>query len=202
LVLNANVIGNYSAIGIIMFISATTPFFFLSKYGQKDIGLIRPKNYGWLLFAFIAGLLYSFLLYYVGQSLYGNSYSNWYHYIGKSYKIQAGINQHDKTVMFAVVALTGMIFSPIGEELFFRGIVHGSFAKSIGEKKASLVDSATFSVTHIAHFGLIYVNNQWNFLPVPTFIWVLGMFLASILFFICKQHSGSLLGAMVCHAAF
>jgi uncharacterized protein len=185
-----------------MFISAITPFIFLSKYGQKEIGLTRPKNYGWLLFAFIAGLLYSFLLYYIGQSLYRNSYSNWYHYIGKSYKIPAGINQHDKTVMFSVVALTGMIFSPIGEELFFRGIVHGSFAKSIGEKKASLVDSATFGITHMAHFGLIYVNNQWNFLPVPTFIWVLGMFLASIIFFICKQCSGSLFGAMVCHAAF
>lgn len=202
LVLNANVIGNYSAIGLIMFISAIAPFLFLSRYGQKEIGLTKPKHYNRLVFAFIAGLLFSFLLYYIGQSLYGYSYNNWYHYIGKSYKIPAGINQHDKAMMFLVVALTGMIFSPIGEELFFRGIVHASFAKSIGEKKASLVDSAAFAITHIAHFGLVFINNQWNFLTIPTLIWVSSMFLVSILFFICKQRSGSLFGAMLCHAAF
>src|SRR5690349_24499435 len=113
-----------------MFISAIVPFVFQSRYGQKEIGLTKPEHYRWLLFAFIAGLLFSFLLYYIGQSLYGNSYNNWYHYIGKSYKIPGGINQHDKVMMFSVVALTAMIFSPIGEELFFRGIVHASFAKS------------------------------------------------------------------------
>lgn len=202
LVLRANVIGNYSSIGLIMFISAIVPFLFLSRYGQKQIGLTKPKHYQWLLFAFIIGLLFSFLLFYIGKSLYGNSYSNWYHYIGKSYKIPAVINQHNKVVMFSIFASTGMIFSPIGEELFFRGVVHASFAKSIGERKASIIDSAAFALTHIAHFGLIYVNNQWDFLTIPTLIWIASMFLASILFFICKQRSGSIIGAVFCHAAF
>lgn len=202
LVLRANLIGNYSAIGLIMFISAIAPFVFLSGNGQKAIGVTKPKKHSWLLFAFITGLLFSFLLYYIGKSFYGDSYSNWYHYIGKSYKIPAIINQQDKAVMFAIFALTGMIFSPIGEELFFRGIVHASFAKSIGEKNASIVDSAAFALTHIAHFGLVYVNNQWSFLIVPTLIWIVSMFLVSRLFFICKQRSGSLFGAIICHAAF
>ena len=48
-----------------------------------------------------------------------------------------------------------MIFSPIGEELFFRGIVHSSFAKSIGNFKASIIDSVAFALTHISHFGTI-----------------------------------------------
>ncbi len=202
LVLKANVIGNYSAIGLIMFVSAIAPFLFLSGYGQKQIGLAKPKRYQWLLFAFIIGLLFSFLLFYIGKSLYGNSYSNWYHYIGKSYKIPVVINRHDKAVMFSTFALTGMIFSPIGEELFFRGIVHASFAKSIGERKASIVDSAAFALTHIAHFGLIYIDNQWNFLTIPTLIWIISMFSVSIIFFICKQRSGSIFGAVFCHAAF
>jgi hypothetical protein len=108
-----------------MFISAIAPFLFLSKYGQKEIGLTKPKHYNSLLFAFIAGLLFSFFLYYMGKSLYGDSYNNWYRYIGKSYKIPAGINQHDKGVLFLVVALTGMIFvqsvkNCFSEELFTR----------------------------------------------------------------------------------
>ena len=95
-----------------------------------------------------------------------------------------------------------MTFSPIGEELFFRGIVHSSFAKSIGEKKASIVDSSAFALTHISHFGLVFISNQWRFLSVPAIIWVLSMFLVSVLFFTFKKYTGSILGAMICHAAF
>ena len=202
LVLQANATGNYSSIGAIMVISAIIPFIFLARYGRKKIGITKPKNYWWLLIAFVSGLLFSFLLYYLGQIIYGNSYENWYKYIGKSYNIATGIDQHDKAVLFVVIALTGMIFSPIGEELFFRGIVHSSFAKSIGDKKASVVDSLAFAVTHISHFGLVFINNQWNFLVIPSLIWVVSMFLVSVLFFIMKQNSGSILGAIICHAAF
>ena len=95
-----------------------------------------------------------------------------------------------------------MTFSPIGEELFFRGIVHASFAKSIGEKKASIVDSSAFAMTHISHFGLVFINREWSFLKAPTLIWVLSMFLVSVMFFIFRKYSGSILGAIICHAAF
>jgi uncharacterized protein len=202
LVLHANAVGNYSAIGIIMVISAIAPFIFLTTFGRKRIGIIKPKKYFPLLIAFFSGLIFSLLLYYLGQSIYGNSYENWYNYIGKSYKIPPAISQHDKAILFAIMTLIGMTLSPIGEELFFRGIVHASFAKSIGEKKASIVDSSAFAVTHISHFGLVFINNKWNFLPIPTLLWVSNMFLVSVLFFFFKRYSGSILGAIICHSAF
>nr|WP_294276765.1 CPBP family intramembrane metalloprotease [uncultured Chryseobacterium sp.] len=52
-----------------------------------------------------------------------------------------GIAGNDKLVMFVIMSVTGMVFSPVGEELFFRGIVHSSFAKSVGNFTASLIDS-------------------------------------------------------------
>jgi membrane protease YdiL (CAAX protease family) len=202
LVLYANASGNYSSIGLIMLISATAPFIFLTAYGRKKIGITKPKKYSWLLIAFIAGLIFSFLLYYLGKSLYGNSYENWYQYIGKSYKIPPAISQHDKAILFSVVTLTGITFSPIGEELFFRGIVHSSFEKSIGEAKSSIVESSAFAITHISHFGLVFVDTHWSFLVTPTLIWVSGMFLVSVVFFAFRKYSGSILGAIICHAAF
>ena len=202
LVLNANTSGNYSYIGLIMLISAIVPFIFLTKYGRKKIGITKPEKYKWLLIAFISGLIFSFLLYYLGQILYGNNYENWYNYIRKSYNIPTGINQQDKAILFTIVALTGITFSPIGEEFFFRGIVHSSFAKSVGEKKASVIDSSAFAVTHISHFGLVFVNNQWNFLITPTLIWVLSMFLVSMMFIVFKKYSASILGAIICHSTF
>lgn len=202
LVLHANASANYSFIGLIMVVSALAPFLFLSKYGRNKIGITKPKNIKWLFIAFISGLIFSFLLYLTGEVLFGNSYENWYQYIGKSYNIPAQINQSDKAVLFTVMALTGMTFSPIGEELFFRGIVHSGFAKSIGERKASVVDSSAFALTHISHFGLVFINLQWKFLPLPTLMWVLSMFLVSMLFIEVKKRSGSLLGAIFCHSAF
>jgi len=202
LVLHANASGNYGYIGLIMFISALAPFIFLSRYGRRQIGITGSKKYSWLLIAFTGGLAASILIYFLGQTLYGNTYENWYKYIGKSYKIPATINQHDKNTLFTIMAITGMTFSPIGEELFFRGIVHASFAKSFGDKNASAVDSSAFAITHISHFGMVFINNQWTFLTAPTLLWVLSMFLVSVLFFIFKKYSGSILGAIICHAAF
>jgi len=202
LVLKANQIGNYAAIGAIMFLSALVPFIFLNKTGRRSIGITRTRKIGPLLLAFMVGIAFSLILYVIGKELYGGSYQNWYEYIAKSYQIPEGIAGNDKLIMFSVMALTGMIFSPIGEELYFRGIVHGSFANSIGEKKAAIVDSLAFATTHIAHFGLVFVSDVWSFYPIPTLIWVSGMFLASILFFWSKKLTGSLLGAIVCHAGF
>ena len=202
LVLNANANDNYGYIGLIMLVSAVIPFIFLSKYGRIKIGISRPKNYSWLFIAFALGLIASLILYEIGHFLYGGTLENWYVYIGKSYKIPSVISSHDKRVLFTVMVLTGMTFSPIGEELFFRGIVHSSFAESIGDKKASIVDSAAFAITHISHFGLVYVYYQWNLYPIPMIIWVLSMFLVSLLFFLCKNRSGSLTGAVIAHAGF
>ena len=202
LVLKANSSGNYGLIGMIMAISAVAPFIFLSKFGRTEIGIIKPKKYNWLIIAFIIGLVASLFLYLLGQSMYGQSFENWYNYIGKSYKIPTTISQSDKLILFSIMAFTGMTFSPIGEELFFRGIVHSSFAKSIGEEKASMVDSLAFALTHISHFGLVFVNNKWDFYAIPTIIWTLSMFLVSILFFVSKKYSGSILGAIIAHSAF
>lgn len=202
LVLNANKNANYGYIGLIMLVSAITPFVFLSKRGRKDIGLTRPARYSWLPAAFATGLSFSIILYFAGEWLYGSSYENWYVYIGKSYNIPFDIGAKDKLIMFIAMAATGMIFSPIGEELFFRGVVHSAFAKSIGNAKASAVDAAAFALTHISHFGLVFVCGKWAFYTGTTIIWVASMFLLSILFWICRSKSDSLLGSVLCHAAF
>lgn len=202
LVMDANATKNYAFIGLVMTISAFVPFIFLSKYGRKKIGIKKPKKYKSLLIAFAVGLAASVFLYFLGQTLYGNSYENWYQYIGKSYKIPLEINQDDKQILFVIMAFTGMTFSPIGEELLFRGIIHASFEKSIAEKNASFVDSSAFALTHVSHFGLVFINNKWELYTIPAIIWVVSMFLVSLLFFNCKKYAGSILGAIVCHAAF
>lgn len=202
LVLKANEAGNYSLIGLVMLISALVPFIFLNKHGRKQIGIKTTKKIHYLILALAVGLALSFLLHYLGQGLYGNTYENWYEYIGKSYNIPEGISAQDKKGLFIAMAITGMIFSPIGEELFFRGIVHKSFAQSVGDTKASIIDSFAFAVTHISHFGLVFINKSWDFYVIPALIWVIGMFIASLMFFQMKKRTDSIWGAIVCHSGF
>lgn len=202
LVLQANQTGNYGPIGAIMLVSALVPFLFLSKAGRRKIGIKGTRKVGVLALSLALGVAFSLVLYFIGEALYGHSFQNWYQYIGKSYNIPDGITSSDKLILFAIMAATGMIFSPIGEELFFRGIVHGSFAASIGGKKASLADALAFSLTHVAHFGLVFLEGSWHFYPVATLIWLAAMFLVSLAFIKMKNKSGSLLGAIFCHAGF
>lgn len=202
LVLNANATGNYSAMGLVMLISALAPFIFLNRYGRRKIGITRPAGIFPLLFAIIGGLISSGILFLLGDALYGSSYENWYSYIGKSYLIPEGIAPNERLILFLIMAFVGMTFSPIGEELFFRGIVHSSFAGSVGEKKAAIIDSSAFALTHISHFGLVFIDGKWDFYTLPTLIWVISMFLVSLLFLAFKKHSDSILGAIICHSAF
>jgi uncharacterized protein len=202
LVLAANATGNYGSIGLVMIVSVLAPFIFLSKYGRQKAGLVQPVKYQSLLIAFALGLLASLLLHFAAQALYGSGHENWYAYIGKSYKIPEGINAGDKNILFMVMAITGMLFSPVGEEFFFRGMVHSCFHQSWGSKAASLADGLAFSLVHLSHFGIVYFNSTWHFLPVPAALWVAGMFLISLLFIYCKKLSHSIWGAVVCHSAF
>jgi membrane protease YdiL (CAAX protease family) len=202
LVMEANASGNYAYIGLIMVISAVVPFVFLSKIERCKVGIVKRKTVRWMFITISTGIIFSILLYFLGEVLFDNRVENWYEYIRHSYSIPPGIQGNDKAVLFTIIALTGMTFSPIGEELFVRGIVHASFAKSIGDKKASIADSTAFAVTHISHFGLVIINENWRFLPMPALVWVFCMFCLSLIFFAFKKYSGSILGAIACHAAF
>ena len=71
LVLHANATANYRYIGLIMFLSALAPYLFLNKFGRRKIGIIKSKKYGWLGYGIITGLVFSILLYFVGEVLYG-----------------------------------------------------------------------------------------------------------------------------------
>ena len=63
-----------------------------------------------------------------------------------------------------------MTFSPIGEEIFYRGIIHECFATKWNNRISSIIDSAAFSITHLAHFGIIYSLGQWKFLLIPSLL--------------------------------
>ncbi len=202
MVLDANASGGYGTVSIIFLIMWVVPFIFLSKDGKKYIGIKKPVNYYWLIASFFIGFAFCALMFICAKFLYADTINNSFVYISRSYTIPGEALAANKLMFFAMFSLVGMTFSPIGEELFYRGVIHGSFVDQFGETKASIFDSLAFALTHLAHFGIVYNMDKWEFLPVPAILWVSGMFILCQLLFLCKQKTGSILGAIIGHAGY
>lgn len=201
LVLDANMSGGYGTAFIIFFVMWFTPFIFLTRKGRREIGFKRPNNYLRLLYSFALGALGCGAIYGLFYLLYGNTISNSLVYISKA-STSVVLDDSHRLIFFLIAAIPSMLFSPIGEEFLYRGVIHGSFVPKFGETKASLFDSLAFALTHLAHFGIIFDAGVWKLLPVPALLWVLSMFAVSRLFFACKQMCDSIFGAVLSHAGY
>lgn len=203
IVFRANMNGDYSVLSLVFLFMWITPFVFLTRQGRTGMGMRKPSKPIWLLYAVVLGVIACVVVYLIGTVLYDTSISNWFEYISWSYQHQlTSASPDDKIIYFFIFSLIGMTFSPIGEELLYRGIIHQSIARSHGKTTATIADGSAFALTHLAHFGIVFHDQQWSLLVVPAFLWVILMFLVSLLFSICRDRSGSIVGAIICHAAF
>ncbi|WP_227008111.1 CPBP family intramembrane glutamic endopeptidase [Pseudarthrobacter sp. AB1] len=179
------------------------PFILLTKEGRQRIGLVRPTRRRWIVPAATAGVAMALGLHAGATALWGHSLSHPFTYIALSYSsVPATPSEDDRLIYFIIFAVIGMLFSPIGEEVLYRGVAHESFAATLGDRRAALIDAAAFAVTHLAHFGLVFVGGAWAFLPLPALFWVTAMFVASLVFYGFRKLTGSLMGAVAAHAGF
>lgn len=202
LVLRANEVQSYASTWIIFAAMALITFVALKKEGLREIGIVKPKNYLWLLTSFLTGAAAAIAVYVLFTLLFGHSLENSFVYIYRYAKPEMPFTPEARIVMFAVFSVITMTFSPIGEELLYRGLIHQCFVPRFGETGASRIDSMAFAIAHLSHFGINYIGGNWRFDLVPAFIWVICMYLTCRLFFVCKCKSGSLAGAMLSHAGF
>ena len=179
------------------------PFTLLTKNGRKQTGIKKPDSIKWLFFSFTLGIIFCTIFFILAKLFFGDGISNAFEYISNSYAVaKNGMQPSDKLIYFIIYAIIGMTFSPLGEELFYRGLVHDSLVTSYGDNKASNIDSLAFSITHLAHFGIVFSAGSWEFLLIPALFWLAGIFLAGRLFFYCRKKTGSILGAILAHAGF
>lgn len=203
LVLQANVTGSYQAVSFVFLAMIALPWVLLTRQGRQNIGLVRPSRWRWVIPAAAAGAAFALLFHIIATALWGSTTSSPFVYISLSYaNVPAVLEDGDRLVFFIIFAVIGMLFSPIGEEILYRGLAHEALATRWGNRGAALIDAGAFSITHLAHFGLIFVAGAWAFLPLPALLWVAAMFLASLLFFAFRKLTGSLVGAIVAHAGF
>ncbi len=202
-VLRANETGDYKFTSIIFLIMIFLPFILLKKDGLREIGWKKVEDPRWVLRGFIAGIVLSSVGFLIGYLLYDYTISNWYVYISNSYSmLPETMDVTTRFKWFVLFAFVSMLFSPFGEELMYRGMIHKSFVSRFGENRASKIDSLAFALTHLAHFGIVFHQGSWQFLILPSILWVGLMFFVCRIFFLVKIKAGSLFAPIASHAGF
>ena len=135
--------------------------------------------------------------------LFDQSNDNWYVSIKNSYLRTFDTTGMPVQQLFIIFTIPALIFSPIGEEIFFRGFLQEALATKFTYRNAMIADSLFFALIHIFHHGIVKdLAGQIHFYPVSGLIWVLLMFVTAITFALLKQKSGSIYPAIVSHVVF
>ena len=178
------------------------PFIFFTREGRQAMGLKRAGHPQWLACGLLLGMGASLVVFGIGWVLFGRSADNWYISVLDSFTIGPAAMQIPRVVLFVLYTLPAMIFSPIGEEFFFRGMLHESVKDQWGATVATLVNAIAFGGTHLLHHGVRWDSTGGHLLLGSGLLWVGLMMGLSWLFTVCRQQSGSIWPAVVAHSGF
>ena len=192
---------------LVMFVFLTMwflPFIFLSKSGRFQIGIKKPSRFIFLIPCILLGIIAALIVFFIGNFLFGRTQDNWFISIATSYFSNVNIKdiKDNRLLFFTIYTSMSIMFSPIGEEFFFRGMIHESISKRFNNTTALLIDSSAFATVHMAHHGLYLRNGVPRFLLISGLLWITLMFFTSMLFYYSRKISGSIWGAIVTHVSF
>jgi membrane protease YdiL (CAAX protease family) len=178
------------------------PFLFFSRQGRAAIGIKQAENKAWILLGILFGLAGGFAVYGVGYALFGNGENNWYVSLLNSYQIDDSMRQMPTFALFLIFTIPAMLFSPVGEEFFFRGMIHESAIEAGASGTAVWWNALAFAAVHLLHHGITLGSARLRILPISGVIWFFLMLGLSWIFTQCRLRSGSIWPAVLAHAAF
>lgn len=181
---------------------ALLPWLLLTPDGRRAIGLCRPPSWLMLAPAMLAGAGAALACGGLGLLLFGRSPDHWFMTVAASYHGMMDTRAFSTLTLHAVFTLPALLFSPIGEEIFFRGILQRALEQRFSLRTSTALECAAFGLVHLFHHGLFIGATGWAIRPLSGALWVLAMGLTAALFAALRRRSGSLVPAMAAHAAF
>ena len=179
------------------------PFIFLTKKGRRRVGLVKADTAKYYVIAIVAGAGLALVCYGLGWFLFGISNDNWFISIKNSYFLTFDTTGMSLQQLFIIFTIPALLFSPIGEEIFFRGFLQEALTTKFPYQFAMFIDALFFALIHLFHHGIVRnQTGQLDFYPLSGFIWVLLMFITAITFAVLKKKSGSVYPAILAHAVF
>jgi membrane protease YdiL (CAAX protease family) len=177
------------------------PWLLLNAQGRRQIGMTRAR-WSCCAIALPLGALAALICFGLGMLLFGTSGDNWFVTIAASYRATMDTSHFSLVQSYLIFTIPALLFSPIGEELFFRGMLQRAFEDRCGVRLGTVIECALFGVIHLCHHGLVLDAAGLALRPLSGVLWMLSMFAVALLFAALRRRSGSLLPAMAAHAAF
>lgn len=179
------------------------PFVLLTRVGRREIGLCKPDRAVAATFgSALAGAACSLGGFALGLVLFGQSPQNWNVTVRDSFRLQELRGSMPDPLLFATIALPAMIFSPIGEEILFRGVIQQAFTRRWDAGIATAVNSFSFGLVHFLHHGISRDAAGIHLQFLSGSLMVLLMAATSYVFTLCRLRSGSLWPAMAAHSTY
>ncbi|MBL8515204.1 MAG: CPBP family intramembrane metalloprotease [Betaproteobacteria bacterium] len=178
------------------------PWLLLTADGRQRIGLARAGSAKWYGVAVVAGIAASSFCHVLGVVLFDRSADNWFVSIANNYRgimPTAGMDALQLHLIFTVPAL---LFSPIGEEIFFRGFLQQALQEKLSVTASTMMEAGLFGVVHLCHHGLFLTAAGIGLHAGSGALWVVLMFATALMLAWLRRVSSSLYPAMLGHAAF
>ncbi len=179
-----------------------TPWLLLDRAGRLEIGLRRSASARIYPLAIGAGTLAATLCFGLGVALFGAGQDNWFASVAANYRGIMPTAGWSELQLHLAFTLPALLFSPIGEEIFFRGVLQRALERRWSARASTVAECGLFAVVHLCHHGLVASAAGITLLPLSGAIWMVLMFGAALLFAALRKASGSLYPAMAAHAAF
>lgn len=181
---------------------ALLPWLLLDAAGRRRIGFAKPVSTRIYLVALTAGALAALVCFAIGLALFSNGDDNWFVTIEKSYARMVDTNGWSTLRLHLFFTIPALIFSPVGEEIFFRGYLQDALERRFSERASTIAECAAFGLVHLCHHGLILTVVGITLRPVSGPLWVALMSGVAYLFARLRKAGGSLFPAIAAHACF
>ncbi len=177
------------------------PWIFLSRDGRRAMGLQKATSSSIYLPAIGLGAIAALGCFLLGLALFGTSADNWFVTIAVNFD-RSVPDQLPVMQLYLMFTVTAMIFSPIGEEIFFRGLLQSALETRLSPTASTWVECLAFGTVHLCHHGVVLSAAGIGFLPRSAPVWFALMAAAGYLFAWLRARSRSLYPAIAAHVAF
>lgn len=138
----------------------------------------------------------------IGSLLFSTTQDNWFVSIAQNFQRSFDTTGKSTVFLFAVFSTPALIFSPLGEEIFFRGVLQRSLEESLPGNAGTYIECGAFAAVHLCHHGLYWTDNTLSVLLPSGLLWMALMFLAARLFAHWRKTTASVFPSVVSHIAF
>jgi membrane protease YdiL (CAAX protease family) len=179
----------------------STPWLLLSRDGRQAAGIRRGGSPAIYAGALVFGVAAATLCHLIGYGLFGTSADNWYVSVANSFRAQPtpGLATWQ---LYLIFTIPGILFSPFGEEIFFRGVLQRALESRFSARASTLIEGGWFGAAHLVHHGLLVTAASVSLRWISAPLWFLMMTGLSIGFAWLRKKAGAVWPAVAAHAAF